>query len=137
MSTVDMFDELVSLLTDSGVQEVIQGLPDTMETETVAYVIMGPRSLEDVRAGLLYRTVTFYVYLGYRVDGREDDAERGLMDLMDAIEMGYLEARKTGPFRNSSLSMTMASGPDYRDFTSQEYRFWPFSIDMIEQFNRP
>lgn len=139
MSTSAQMQALVSLLTtEAGIDEVITGLPDSLDTQTVAYLLAGPRRLTDSRSGIVDREVDFYVYLGYRVDGREKEAEENLADVVDAVEMAWLLARKQeGPFLHSTISETMAGGPDYRDFNAQEYRWWPLSITMRETFTRP
>jgi hypothetical protein len=132
-----MFEALISLLEDVGFREVIRGLPDTLETDTVAYVLMGPRELID-RSGLVDRVVTFYVYTGYRVESREAEAELRVMDQIDALEEAWLVARKPdGVWRSSVIDMTIAANPEYRDFTEQEYRLYPLSFRMVERFNRP
>lgn len=137
MSSVAMYEALVGLLEDAGFGEVIRGLPDTLDTRTVAYTLTGPRELVD-RSGLVDRRVTFYVYSGYRVDSREAEAEAGVLAQMDAFEELWLQARKPeGSFRQSQLDMTIAANPEYRDFNDQEYRLYVFSIRMVEAIPTP
>lgn len=135
----DMFDAVVTLLVQAGFREVIRGLPDTMDTDTVAYVLTGPRSVEITRGGLGERAVTFYTYTGYRVDSKEENAERMLLSRMDTLEDLWLESRKDdqGPFRGSTLDSSIAANPEYRDFTHQEYRLYPLSFRMVQRFNFP
>lgn len=119
------------LTTVEGVQEVSKGILEFPQTATSVFVTAGPREISDQFAGQRHRGMTFYIWTGYRVAGREDDAEDRLLDVGDAIEESWNTKRKTEDlFRESILDMTMAGAPEYRDYT-EEYRVYPISLTMV------
>jgi hypothetical protein len=125
------------LTTVDGLQYVQEGIPELPETATAAWVTAGPRDLSDRTAGLVERALTFYIWTGYRVEGREDEAETELLDIIDGIEAAWMLARiADGILHGSTLDTSLAGAPEYRDY-NEEYRIYPITMTVRVSYPTP
>lgn len=117
-----------------GVGDVYVGVPESLPTQTSAYVALVDAAADErVAGGVLRVTLTLAVVFGYRVDGAEADAERVVADLAGAFWLAFFNNRTLGgTLRAGRPAPSLAAGPEYAIVAGQELRRLPLAI-MGEQ----
>lgn len=116
-------------LTAAGLQDVIVGVPGTIDYKLSAFVTLGGQSAQDQAAGLVYCDASIRVTFCYRTGGDVATAETTLADVIDAFKAAFYAARKTDSvLRGMTLDLSLANTPRYAELAGQEYREWPCVI---------
>jgi hypothetical protein len=134
------------LRTFSGLEQVLDGSPESLPTTTVAYVTAGRPEIRMMATQAYRLDVQLLVTFGYFVAGQEEAAEDklcdGLTELFDKVLRNRSE-NVTGntitvtPMLNGSVTSMdppePVFGPDgYANFAGQEFRLHPIAVRVSQ-----
>lgn len=137
--TGQVLDSLAGMLVSvTGTQLVIKGIPEALGGAVTATVSVGDRFPTD-RATQYHETqVNFYIEFDYDVENQEADAENTVADWLDNLEEAWLADRdNTGStlglefVRTWTLDFSLQSDPRFRPVAGAEYRIAPVIAQVI------
>ncbi len=132
-----VYDKLVEILNDV-VQRVYQGVPESVETDVSAYIVLaGSPPVVNDTTSVVRRELSFRISFLYRVSGEEADVERSLMLAVDDFIMRFYDDRTLGDTWEGhiELDLSEADTPDYRAMAGQEFRQYPVIVRGVQRAN--